>query len=114
MGGIYAFLGGILTLILAFFMGKRKGTEQTKTKISGQIVIEQQKAEKAEKEKDLVVDAAKIVRENTAEAEALDSYFNDFEEKLTEARSEGNAEYAIEAAKVLFERAENWKQRNIK
>lgn len=114
MNGIYAFLAGILAIVIAFVAGKRKGTEQTKTKISGQIVIEKQKADKAEKEKELVVEASHIVRENTAEGHALDEYFNEFEEKLAEAKSEGNASYAIELAKDLAQKAENWRQRNTK
>lgn len=114
MSGIYAFLAGVVLIVLAFITGKKNGSEQTKTKISGQIVVEQQKAQKAEKEKATVVEAAHIVRENTAEANALDEYFNEFESKLADARSEGNSNYAIELAKELALKAENWKQRNTK
>ena len=114
MNGVYAFLAGVVLIVLAFVTGKKKGSDETKTKISGQIVVEKQKADKAEKEKELVVEASHIVRENTAEANALDEYFNEFEEKLAEARSEGNSNYAIELAKTLAQRAENWKQRNTK
>lgn len=114
MNGVYAFLAGIIVILLAFVTGKKKGSEETKTKISGQIVVEKQKADKAEKEKELVVEASHIVRENTAEANALDEYFDEFEEKLAEAKSEGNASYAIEAAKALAQKAENWRQRNTK
>ena len=114
MGGIYAFLGGILVLVFSFLLGKKKGSEQTKTKISGQIVIEQQKAKKAETERDLAIEAAQIVTENTAEANTLNEFFNEFEEKLVEARAKGNSELAIEAANALATKAENWRQRNTK
>jgi len=112
MNGIYAFLLGILAVIGAFIFGKTKGTSETKTKISGQVVIEQKKAQKAETEKELVIDAANTVRERTAETDAIDGYFEEFRRDYKEAEETENIDYAIEAAKKLAERATNWQQRN--
>ena len=109
---IYAFFGGILLLILSYLGGKKKGSDETKTKIKGQVIIEQQRAEKAETERDLAVESARIVRENTANGQALNTYFDEFEAKVEEAKAEGNADFAIEAARVLAEKAQAWKQRN--
>lgn len=113
MGGL-AFLGGILMIVIAFVMGSKNGSEKTTTKIQGQITIEQEKAEKAEKEKDLAVSAAKIISGNTAEEQTLNDYFEEFETKLEQAKgSENPAASAIEAAKALALQAENWRQRNL-
>ena len=112
MNGIYAFLLGIVAVIGAFVFGKVKGTSDTKTKISGQVIIEQKKAQKAETEKELVMEAAKTVRERTAESDAIDGYFEEFRRDYQEAQETENIDYAIEAAKRLAERAANWQQRN--
>lgn len=114
MSGIYAFLMGIVAIIGAFIFGKVKGTSDTKTKISGQVTIEKAKAEKAETEKELVVEAAKTVRQSTAERDAIDGYFEEFRRDYKEAEETENIDYAIEAAKRLAERATTWQQRNIR
>ena len=101
MNGIYAFLLGIAAILGAFIFGKVKGSSETKTKISGQVTIEQQKREKAETERDLAVSAAQTVSVQTAEGNAIN-----------EAQDKGNTLYAIEAAKKLAERAEQWRKRN--
>lgn len=113
MSGIYAFLAGIAAILIAFLCGKKRGTDQTTTKISGQVIIEQQKAEKAEKEKDLALETAKIVSGSTAENNALNEYFDEFEEKLSEAKKEQNPSLAIAAAQSLAQNAENWRNRNL-
>ena len=113
MGG-WAFLGGIVIVVIAWIYGNRKGAEKTTTKLQGQIIIEQDKAEKAEAEKNLAITAAKIVSGNTAEEQSLNDYFDSFETKLQEAKtSENPAAAAIEAAKTLALQAENWRQRNL-
>lgn len=113
MGG-WAFLAGIVMVAIAWLFGRKNGTEKTTTKLQGQITIEQEKAEKAEKEKDLAVSAAKIISGNTAEEQTLNDYFEEFETKLEEAKgSENPAASAIEAAKALALQAENWRQRNL-
>ena len=112
MNGIYAFLLGIAAILGAFIFGKVKGSSETKTKISGQVTIEQQKREKAETERDLAVSTAQTVSVQTAESNAINEYFAEFESELHEAQDKGNTLYAIEAAKKLAERAEQWRKRN--
>lgn len=114
MGGLYGVIGIIAVFILTYFCGKWRGKEQTTTKISGQVVIEQQKAVKAEKEKDLALETAKIVSDTTAENNALNEYFEEFEAKVNEAKQEQNPALAIAAAQSLAQRANNWKERNLK
>ena len=113
MNGLYAFILGIVAVIGAWLFGKAKGTSETKTKISGQVIIEKQKAEKAEKEKELALETAKIVSGQTAESNALNEYFSEFESKLEQAKTEGNPGFAIEAAQALAKQAEAWRQRNL-
>ena len=114
MNGIYAFLLGILAIVGAFIFGKTKGTSETKTKISGQVVIEQQKAQKAEKEKDLALETAQIVSDTTAENHTLNQFFDEFESKVQEAKRDQNPALAIAAAQSLAQNANNWKERNLK
>ena len=111
MSGIYAFLLGIVALIASFIFGKANGTKATKTKISGQVTIEKQKAEKAETEKELVIEAAKEVKQTTAEQEAIKGYFEEFRRDYVEAEEHEDIDYAIEAARRLAERATNWQKR---
>ena len=112
MNGIYAFLLGIAAVIGAWIFGKVNGTKETKTKISGEITIQKQKTEKAEKERDLAVSSAQTVSQSTAESDAINRYFDEFEGELRESKKTGNTDYAIEAAKKLAERAEAWRKRN--
>ena len=114
MSGLYGVIGIIAVFILTYFCGKWRGKEETTTKISGQVVIEQQKAKKVEKEKDLALETAKIVSGSTAENNALNEYFEEFEQKVTEAKQEQNPELAIAAAQSLAQRANNWKERNMR
>ena len=113
MSGIYAFILGIVAVIGAWLFGKAKGTSETKTKISGQVIIEKQKAEKAEKEKDLALGTAGIINAQTAEQQSLNDFFNEFETKVAEAKKEENPSLAIDAAKILSERASQWANRNL-
>ena len=112
MSGVYAFLVGILAVVGAWIFGKAKGTKETKTKISGELTIEQQKTQKAEAEKDIAISTAQTVSQQTAESAAINDYFDEFEANLKESRENNNVFYAIEAAKKLAERAELWRQRN--
>ena len=108
-----AFLFGLLLLFASAFLGKLSGKKETKTKISGEITILKQKAEKAEKEKDLALGTAGIINAQTAEQQSLNDFFNEFETKVAEAKKEENPSIAIDAARVLSEKAENWKNRNL-
>jgi len=112
MGGIYAFILGIVAVIGAWIFGKAKGSSDTKTKISGQVVIEKQKAEKAEKEKDVALETAQIVQQKTANDVAIEQYFSEFERERETAQETNDVLSAIEAARKLAERAEAWRQRN--
>lgn len=108
-----AFLFGLFLLIASAFLGRLSGKKETKTKISGEITILKQKAEKAEKEKDLALGTAEIINAQTAEQQSLNDFFNEFENKVAEAKKEENPSLAIDAARVLSERASQWANRNL-
>lgn len=112
MSGIYAFLLGIVALIGSFFFGRLKGSNAVKEKAEAQIATEKAKTEKAEKEKELVIEAAKEVKQKTAEDAAIQGYFEEFRRDYVEAEEHEDIDYAIEAARKLAERATNWQQRN--
>ena len=114
MNGFFAFFIGVLTVISAWVFGRLNCSKSTKEKMSAQIKTEQAKAEKAETEKELVVEAAKEVKQITAEDEAIKGYFEEFRRDYVEAQEHEDIDYAIEAAKKLAERALNWQQRNRK
>lgn len=112
MNGLFAFFFGVLTIIGALVFGRIKGSQATKSKMEVQIKTEQAKAEKAETEKELVVEAAKEVKQITAEDAAIQGYFEEFRRDYVEAEEHEDIDYAIEAARKLAERATNWQQRN--
>lgn len=112
-GGFYAFLTGVILVIVTFIVGHKKGYDKAETEVKHEVVKAEQKATVAEKEKTLAVDTAKIIQGGTAEKDALNEYFQEFIEKLTEAKSEKNPDLAIEAAKSLAQKAENWRTRNL-
>ena len=108
-------LGAIAALILAllgtWFLGQSVGKSAGKKEMA-QKVTDETKQKKAETEKALAEDAAKIVSERTAESDAINGFFNDFESKLKEAKATENVDYAIEAARQLAEKATQWQRRN--
>ena len=106
------FFLGLAALLGAYIFGKVGGIKETKTKISGQVIIEKQKAEKAEKEKDIALETAQIVQQKTANDVAIEQYFNEFERERETAQETNDVLSAIEAARKLAERAEAWRQRN--
>ena len=108
-----AFLFGLFLLFASAFLGKLSGKKETKTKISGEITILKQKAEKAEKEKVLALGTAGIINAQTAEQQSLNDFFNEFENKVAEAKKEENPSLAIDAARILSERASQWANRNL-
>ena len=114
MNGIFAFFFGILTVISALVLRKTTGSKKTIEKLETEVKTEQAKAEKAETEKELVVEAAKEVKQITAEDAAIKGYFEEFHRDYVEAEEHEDIDYAIEAAKKLAERALNWQQRNRK
>ena len=107
-----AFLMGIVLVIGALFFGKSLGKKETKTKISGEITIQKQRAEKAEAERDIAVATAQTVSQKTANDVAIEQYFDEFEREVQTAKNEDNILLSIEAARKLAERAEAWRQRN--
>ena len=110
--GLIAFIVGALAVVLAYLGGWRSSKKETTTKLSGEITIQRQKAETAQKERDLAVAAAQAVQQQTAESDTIKQFFNEFESKKTEADETNNVDIAIEAAKVLAERAAEWQRRN--
>ena len=108
-------LGAIAALILAllgtWFLGQSVGKSAGKKEMA-QKVTDETKQKKAETEKALAEDTAKIVSERTAESDAINGFFNDFESKLKEAKATENVDYAIEAARQLAEKATQWQRRN--
>lgn len=107
-----AFLMGIVLVIGALFFGRSMGKKETKTKISGEITIQKQRAEKAEAERDIAVATAQTVSQKTANDVAIEQYFDEFEREVQTAKNEDNILMSIEAARKLAERAEAWRQRN--
>ena len=112
-GGVIAFLAGIVAIIVTFIFGHKKGYDKAESEVKHEVVKAEQKAVVAEKEKTLAVETAKIIQGGTAEKDALNEYFQEFNEKLTEAKTEQNADKAIEAANILAQKAENWRTRNL-
>ena len=110
-------LGAIAALILAllgtWFLGQSVGKSAGKKEMA-QKVTDETKQKKAETEKALAEDTAKIVSERTAESDAINGFFNDFESKLKEAKATDNVDYAIEAARQLAEKATQWQRRKNK
>ena len=110
-------LGAIAALILAllgtWFLGQSVGKSAGKKEMA-QKVTDETKQKKAETEKALAEDTAKIVSERTAESDAINGFFNDFESKLKEAKATENVDYAIEAARQLAEKATQWQRRKNK
>lgn len=109
-----AFLMGIVLVIGALFFGRSMGKKETKTKISGEITIQKQRAEKAEAERDIAVATAQNLSQKTANDVAIEQYFDEFEREVQTAKKEDNILMSIEAARKLAERAEAWRQRNSK
>lgn len=107
-----AFLLGIIAIIGAWFFGKYNGSKNSKQKLETEIKILENKAEKAEKEKEIATETARTVVQKTANDVAIESYFDEFETEVKTAKEENNILAAIESAKKLAERAEGWRQRN--
>lgn len=102
MGGIYAFIIGAIAIIASFLFGKRSTT----TKISGEVTIQKERAEKAERKAELskdisetVVDVAKSQSEAKTEIEKASADL-----KTAEVQHDTNA--AIEVAKRLAQIAQ--------
>lgn len=112
MDGIWGVLGILGLFLISFLLGKKRGSDDTKLKMEGQVAVEQKKVEKAEAEKENVVQAAQVVKQSTAEQDAIHQYFEEFHRDYVEAEEHEDIDAEIEAARKLAERAVNWQKRN--
>lgn len=112
MDGLWGILGILGLFIGVFLFGRKRGSDDTKLKMEGQVAVEQKKVEKAEAEKENVVQAAQVVKQSTAEQDAIHQYFEEFRRDYVEAEEHEDIDAEIEAARKLAERAVNWQKRN--
>lgn len=90
--GLYAFLAGVISIVMAWFFGRKKGEQETTTRIKGEVTIQQVRAETAEKEADLMASAAKAV------VDAKSKVIEDVGKEIDEARRQGDWDKAKEIA----------------
>ena len=103
--GFVAALVGVAATVLAWFLGRISGKKETIREVKTQETIH-----KAESEKAIAQDTARIVSENVADKTAIDQTLNEFEGKLKE--HSGDEDYMAEAAQFLADIANGWKDRN--
>ena len=95
MGGLIAFLAGILAIVLAFLTGKRSTT----TKLKGEVTIQRERAELSQKVSENVVSLAK---EQEAVRQEVDQAVRD----ISQAEVHRDTSAAIEVARRLAKIAE--------
>lgn len=103
--GIYAFLVGIVSLFLAWILGRKRGVDETTTKIKGEVTIQQSKADKSEKESTLMETAAKEVLSMKTQN------LSDVSAEIDEARRQGDWDKAKEIAMKMAAHAREISER---
>lgn len=100
--GIYAFIAGVVAIIVAFLFGKRSST----TKIKGEVTIQRERAERAEQ----IAEVSKNVSENVVALsksnEEIKTEISEAEQRLEMASQQRDTNEAINIAKRLAKIAE--------
>lgn len=104
--GIYAFIAGVVAIIVAFLFGKKNGSDTTRTKISGEVTIERERAEKAEHEAELAKGVSESVVELAKQQSTIKEEIQQAEKDITSADQRRDTNAAIEVAKRLAKIAE--------
>lgn len=105
--GIVAALVGVVAALLAWFVGRTSGKKETIKEVQTQEAVR-----RAESEKTIAIDTARIVSESAASKSSIEKSFEAFDEKLKQAEIDGNPNYMAEAAQILADIAQSWKDRN--
>lgn len=101
--GIYAFVAGVVALIVAFLFGRKRGVDTTTTKISGEVTIQRERAEKAEHEAELAKNVSETVVEVAKAQQSVIAEINEAETRLDTAKKQRDVDAAIEIARRLAE-----------
>ena len=102
---IVAALVGVVATVLAWFIGRTSGKKETIREVKTQESIH-----RAESEKAIAQDTARIVSENVADKSSINQNLKDFEDRLKENKDDEN--YMAEAAQFLADMANGWRDRN--
>lgn len=101
--GIVAVILGIIALLGAWFFGKSKGKEETKTEMSKEIATEKAKAEEAEFEKELAEFAAQETTGTVLNEAEISKKETSLIDELMVAKETGDEAGVFEIANKLAE-----------